>query len=129
MTDEEIRIRLSQGEDSATQFKRGSVGIAKLSSELAAFTNAAGGVIFFGVEDDGTICGLSKPDVKQLDSEVANASNDSVARNPILFTFATKEIPYRGIGSGIQRALELYPNIEFRGAPKTGGYFIKEGGA
>ena len=37
----------------------------------------------------------------------------SVARNSIIFTFATKEIPYRGLGSGIKRALELYPNIEF----------------
>ena len=37
----------------------------------------------------------------------------SVARNPIIFTFATKEIPYRGIGSGIRRAIELYPYIEF----------------
>ena len=78
MTAEEIKIRLSQGEDSAPQFKRGSIGIAKLASELAAFTNAAGGVIFFGVEDDGTICGLSNPYAKKLDSKVANASNDSV---------------------------------------------------
>ena len=37
----------------------------------------------------------------------------SVARNPIIFTFATKEIPYRGIGSGIRRAIELYPYIKF----------------
>ena len=37
----------------------------------------------------------------------------SVARNPIIFTFATKEIPYRGIGSGIKRAIALYPHIEF----------------
>ena len=31
----------------------------------------------------------------------------SVARNSVIFTFATKEIPYRGLGSGIKRAHEL----------------------
>lgn len=37
----------------------------------------------------------------------------SVSRNPLIFTFATKEIPYRGLGSGIKRALALHPNVEF----------------
>lgn len=68
----ELRTLLSQGEDSRTQFKRGPIGIAKLAAELTAFTNADGGLIIFGVEDDGNICGLSKEDAKLLDSEVSN---------------------------------------------------------
>jgi len=40
MTDEETFIRIRQGEDSRTQFKRGPVGVARLAAELTAFTNA-----------------------------------------------------------------------------------------
>jgi len=34
-------------------------------------------------------------------------------RNPILASFATKILPYRGLGSGILRALKAYDNIKF----------------
>jgi len=38
---------------------------------------------------------------------------NSNIRNPILASFATKLLPYRGLGSGILRALKAYPQIEF----------------
>lgn len=38
---------------------------------------------------------------------------NSNVRNPILASFAPKLLPYRGLGSGIQRALKAHPNIEF----------------
>lgn len=37
----------------------------------------------------------------------------SVIRNPIITTFASKLLPYRGIGSGIVRAIKHYDKIEF----------------
>jgi len=37
----------------------------------------------------------------------------SVARNPLIFNFATKEMPYRGLGTGVQRALELGAKVDF----------------
>jgi ATP-dependent DNA helicase RecG len=37
----------------------------------------------------------------------------SVKRNHTLASFAFDLIPYRGIGSGIIRALQHYPDIEF----------------
>jgi ATP-dependent DNA helicase RecG len=40
-------------------------------------------------------------------------SGNSNIRNPILASFATKLLPYRGLGSGIRRALKAYPNIDF----------------
>ena len=40
-------------------------------------------------------------------------SGNSNIRNPILTSYATKLIPYRGIGTGIVRALKEYPAIEF----------------
>ena len=38
---------------------------------------------------------------------------NSNIRNPILTSFATKLLPYRGLGSGIRRALRVYPEISF----------------
>jgi ATP-dependent DNA helicase RecG len=38
---------------------------------------------------------------------------NSNIRNPILASFATKILPYRGLGNGVRRALNEYPDIEF----------------
>ena len=38
---------------------------------------------------------------------------NSNIRNPILASFAPRVLPYRGLGSGILRALKAYPDIEF----------------
>lgn len=40
-------------------------------------------------------------------------AGNSILRNPVIASFATKELPYRGIGTGIHRALKYYPHIEF----------------
>ncbi len=45
---------------------------------------------------------------------IANVrSGNSNMRNPILSSFATKLIPYRGLGTGIPRSLRAYPAIDF----------------
>ncbi len=45
---------------------------------------------------------------------VENIKNgNSNIRNPILASFAAKLLPYRGLGSGIRRALKAYEFIEF----------------
>ncbi len=40
-------------------------------------------------------------------------SGNSNIRNPILASYATKMLPYRGLGTGIRRALQKYPEIDF----------------
>ncbi|HEY88396.1 MAG TPA: ATP-dependent DNA helicase RecG [Thermoflexia bacterium] len=40
-------------------------------------------------------------------------SGNSNIRNPVLASFATRILPYRGLGSGIIRSLKAYPDIEF----------------
>ena len=45
---------------------------------------------------------------------IENIKNgNSNIRNPILASFATKLLPYRGLGSGIRRALKAYPAVDF----------------
>lgn len=45
---------------------------------------------------------------------IENIKNgNSNSRNPILASFASKMLPYRGLGSGIKRALKEYKEIDF----------------
>lgn len=36
----------------------------------------------------------------------------AIARNPIMLSYATRILPYKGLGSGIPRILKLHPNTE-----------------
>lgn len=47
-----------------------------------------------------------------LTIEHIKAGNSNI-RNPVLASFATKILPYRGLGTGISRSLKLYPDIDF----------------
>lgn len=46
-----------------------------------------------------------------LTIENIKAGNSNM-RNPILASFAAKLLPYRGLGSGLLRALRAWPQIE-----------------
>ena len=121
MTIEEIRLRIAQGEDSRTQFKRGPIGVAKLATELAAFSNAEGGVILFGVDDDGTVVGLDKTAKKALDVELSNAANDNV--RPSVYprtefhTISGKQILVVSVPEGVSKPY----------ADKMGNFWTKSG--
>ena len=48
---------LSLGEDSRQQFKTDMNNADALAAEIVAFSNTAGGRIFIGVNDDGSVRG------------------------------------------------------------------------
>lgn len=57
---------------------------------------------------------ISSPGHLPNNLTIANIkSGNSNIRNPILASYATKILPYRGLGSGIRRALKAYSDIEF----------------
>ena len=47
--------QISLGEDSTRQFKADVYNGVSLASEMAAFANSNGGMIFIGVADDGSL--------------------------------------------------------------------------
>lgn len=56
---------------------------------------------------------LISPGMLPNNLTVKNIRNGvSVIRNPLIASFATKELPYRGIGTGIRRALAAVPDLE-----------------
>ncbi len=85
--------QVAAGEDSRRQFKAKIANADSLVAEMAAFANTNGGVIFIGVQDNGTNSGLKPQEV--------HAANQLIM------------LPYHGIGSGILRALESWPDIDF----------------
>ena len=121
MTKAEITERIAQGEDSRTQFKRGPIGVAKLAAEFAAFSNSSGGIVIFGVDDDGKVAGLSAKDKKLLDDEISNAANDNV--RPAVYpqteyhTIRGKQILCVTVAEGVSKPY----------SDKSGGYWIKSG--
>lgn len=69
MIREELLDLVALGEDSTRQFKADVRNGDSLASEMAAFANSEGGVIFIGVADDGSIPGLSRKDVSRINRQ------------------------------------------------------------
>jgi ATP-dependent DNA helicase RecG len=59
MKQEALLEQITLGEDSTRQFKADVKNADSLASEMAAFANTNGGMIFIGVADDGSMPGLS----------------------------------------------------------------------
>jgi ATP-dependent DNA helicase RecG len=53
-------IRLPHTENQHIEFKSESIKPMDLAEEIVAFSNSEGGEIWLGVEDDGTVSGLSR---------------------------------------------------------------------
>jgi len=56
---------LSNGENSFVEFKEERVHPDSLAKEMAAFANTEGGAIFIGINDDGTVGGIARPDLEE----------------------------------------------------------------
>ena len=68
-----LREELLKGEDSTRQFKRELTSAAAFAAEAVAFLNSGGGRIFVGVEDDGSISGVSSTKLDDQSKLIANA--------------------------------------------------------
>lgn len=92
LTPEQLETILAQGEDSQYQFKRTLTNADAFAAELAAFANANGGCIIIGVEDDGTISGLSREDIARLNQLLSNAASQNI-RPPLHPTTQNMTLP------------------------------------
>ena len=65
MTKLELLEIITNGENSAVEFKRDSIKNTDLAEEVVAFANTEGGMILLGVEDDGQIIGITREDIEE----------------------------------------------------------------
>lgn len=71
---------ISRGEDSRTQFKQSQdvTNAISLAGEMVAFANTKGGRIFIGVDDNGSVIGLSHDDIRRINQLISNTATDCV---------------------------------------------------
>ena len=67
------------GEDQVYEFKRAGVETRRLTKEIGAFANTKmGGIIFYGIEDDGTVSG-SDIHRQKLDQSLQNSVRSTIS--------------------------------------------------
>lgn len=82
MTHTELLEIISNGENSGVEFKRDVIENHDLARPLVAFSNFDGGMVLLGVEDDGSISGLTRP---RLEEWVMTACRDKIRPSIIPF--------------------------------------------
>lgn len=89
----ELLAIMSRGEDGKNQFKANMTNAVALAGEMVAFSNADGGRILIGVNDNGTITGLTREDMGRLNQLISNAASQNVHPpiNPITENIALPE--------------------------------------
>jgi len=117
----EVMQILGQGEDSQNQFKKNINNIDAIAIELIAFSNTLGGKIFIGVDDDGSITGLSTDDVCRINQLLSNAASQNVkpAINPIseIVTINNERILIIDVPQGLNKPYQ----------DKNGSIWVKNG--
>jgi len=64
MLKSELYEIIANGENTGVEFKRDDLRPEQLAKEIVALLNVQGGKILLGVEDDGRISGISRPDLE-----------------------------------------------------------------
>jgi predicted HTH transcriptional regulator len=82
-----LREELLKGKDSTRQFKRQIDGQDHLAKEIVAFLNTRGGRIFVGVDNVGSIVGMSAEAVLSLANTVTNACSQNINPPCAVLTF------------------------------------------
>ena len=85
ITKTELLEIIANGENSGVEFKRDVLQNHQLAKELVAFSNLEGGMVLLGVDDDGTIAGLTRDNLEEW---VMNACRDKI-RPGVIPSFQT----------------------------------------
>jgi len=56
---------IANGENSGVEFKRDDLRPEQLAKEVVAMANLNGGLVILGVEDDGTVSGIQRPNLEE----------------------------------------------------------------
>jgi ATP-dependent DNA helicase RecG len=114
---------ISRGEDSRTQFKREPIPSKDLAEEMVAFSNGSGGVILFGVDDDGQVTGLSDENVRTINAQLSDAANDKVRPS----IYPKTEIHRIGDQNLLVLVVIVPEGVSKPYADKSGAYWVKSG--
>jgi ATP-dependent DNA helicase RecG len=88
-THTELLEIINDGENSGVEFKRDELENHALAKELVAFSNLSGGRVLLGVEDDGRISGITRPNLEEW---VMTACRDKIRPSIIPFYEVVRDI-------------------------------------
>lgn len=80
---------IRNGESSEVEFKRDVLQNHDLARELVAFSNLSGGMVLLGVEEDGTVSGITRPDLEEW---VMTACRDKIRPGIIPFYEVVRDV-------------------------------------
>lgn len=89
ITRTELLEMIHNGENSGVEFKRDVIQNHDLAKELVALANFQGGVVLLGVEDDGSVSGITRD---KLEEWVMSACRDKVRPGLIPFYEVVKDV-------------------------------------
>ena len=112
---------LPRGEDSRHQFKQNITNPESVAGDLVAFSNTKGGMIVIGVNDHGTVTGLSADDIRRINQLVSNTATNLVrpSVNPI-----TENI---SVGGQLVMIVTVQEGISKPYADNNGVFWVKSG--
>lgn len=87
----DVELLIDQGEGVQTEFKRKISSPRKIARTMISFANSHGGIILFGIDDDGTIVGVES---EKTEVELIRTAGRIYADPPIVPE--VEIIPYRG---------------------------------
>ncbi len=112
---------IAKGEDSTHQFKKTVTHAETIAQELVALSNASGGLLFVGVDDDGKISGLVGEDISKINQLISNASTNCI-RPPINPKTENVSFP-----NGIVIVVTVEPGISKPYTDHQGNVWVKNG--
>ena len=89
ITRTELLEIIHNGENSGVEFKRDDIQNSDLAKELVAFSNFEGGILLLGVEDDGSVSGITR---EKLEEWVMTACRDKVRPGLIPFYEVVRDV-------------------------------------
>lgn len=117
----EIIKEIQLGEDSSRQFKEKLNNAIQIAVEMCAMSNSAGGTVFVGIKDDGTVAGLSTKDVQTYNQWISAAANEHI-NPPVYPRTQTAELEEKVI-----MLIEISEGLSKPYCDKDGVYWIKSG--
>lgn len=113
---------IANGEGSGVEFKRDTVETHDLAKEIVAFANFQGGVVLLGVEDDGSISGITREHIEEW---VMNICRDLIRPEVIPFYEVVANVDNGRDVAVVQIAPGWTVHHVWRGNRRT--YFVRVG--
>lgn len=103
MNSKQLKEIISAGENQEVEFKE-SFGMQKISKAICSFTNTQGGIIIFGVKDNGEILGI-KQKSDDLQKQISSSSQN-ISPSPLISIESHKVDKREIVVAIIQRAID-----------------------